>query len=283
MNIEDVIKDRILVLDGAMGTMIQSYSLEEHDFRGSRFVNVPGIMKGNNDMLNITRPDIISDIHRRYLDAGADIITTNTFNSQVISQEDYHLQADAQEMAYEGARIARAMADKYSTQDKTRFVAGSVGPTNKTCSISPDADNPAARNITYDELFDAYFSQIEALIEGGVDAILIETIFDTLNAKAAIAAAVDTMDRSSSRLPIMLSVTINDLGGRTLSGQTLDAFLASISTFPIFSVGVNCSYTKLKFRIRIAHYCYLSAFRLVGQYHKTHFICTDYSRNAFVD
>ena len=141
MNIEDVIKYRILVLDGAMGTMIQSYSLEEHDFRGSRFVNVPGIMKGNNDMLNITRPDIISDIHRRYLDAGADIITTNTFNSQVISQEDYHLQADAQEMAYEGARIARAMADKYSTQDKTRFVAGSVGPTNKTCSISPDADN----------------------------------------------------------------------------------------------------------------------------------------------
>ena len=242
MNIEDVIKDRILVLDGAMGTMIQSYSLEEHDFRGSRFVNVPGIMKGNNDMLNITRPDIISDIHRRYLDAGADIITTNTFNSQVISQEDYHLQADAQEMAYEGARIARAMADKYSTQDKTRFVAGSVGPTNKTCSISPDADNPAARNITYDELFDAYSSQIDALIEGGVDAILIETIFDTLNAKAAIAAAVDTMDKSSCRLPIMLSVTINDLGGRTLSGQTLDAFLASISTFPIFSVGVNCSF-----------------------------------------
>ena len=223
MNIEDVIKDRILVLDGAMGTMIQSYSLEEHDFRGSRFVNVPGIMKGNNDMLNITRPDIISDIHRRYLDAGADIITTNTFNSQVISQEDYHLQADAQEMAYEGARIARAMADKYSTQDKTRFVTGSVGPTNKTCSISPDADNPAARNITYDGLFDAYSSQIDALIEGGVDAILIETIFDTLNAKAAIAAAVDTMDKSSCRLPIILSVTINDLGGRTCLLYTSDA------------------------------------------------------------
>lgn len=242
MNIENVIKDRILVLDGAMGTMIQSYSLEEHDFRGNRFINVPGIMKGNNDMLNITRPDVISDIHKRYLEAGADIITTNTFNSQIVSQADYHLQDYAVEMAYEGARIARAIADKYSTKQKPRFVVGSVGPTNKTCSISPDADNPAARNITYDELVEAYSQQIGALLKGGVDAILIETIFDTLNAKAAICAAMNIMEQTAKPLPIMLSVTVNDLAGRTLSGQSLDAFLASISTFPIFSVGLNCSF-----------------------------------------
>lgn len=242
MSIENVIKNRILVLDGAMGTMIQSYSLKEDDLRGSRFTNVPGIMQGNNDMLNITRPDVISDIHRRYLEAGADIITTNTFNSQIISQADYHLQDHAFEMAYEGAKIARAMADRYSTKQKPRFVAGSVGPTNKTCSISPDADDPAKRDITYDELFEAYSLQIEALVKGGVDAILIETIFDTLNAKAAIRTAMDVMEHDSMQIPIMLSVTINDLAGRTLSGQTLDAFLASISTFQIFSVGLNCSF-----------------------------------------
>ena len=242
MSIENVIKNRILVLDGAMGTMIQSYSLKEDDFRGSRFTNVPGIMQGNNDMLNITRPDVISDIHKRYLEAGADIITTNTFNSQIISQADYHLQDHAFEMAYEGAKLARAMADRYSTKQKSRFVAGSVGPTNKTCSISPDADDPAKRDITYDELFEAYSLQIEALVKGGVDAILIETIFDTLNAKAAIRAAMDVMEHESIQIPIMLSVTVNDLAGRTLSGQTLDAFLASISTFQIFSVGLNCSF-----------------------------------------
>ena len=242
MNIENVIKDRILVLDGAMGTMIQSYSLEEHDFRGNRFINVPGIMKGNNDMLNITRPDVISDIHKRYLEAGADIITTNTFNSQIVSQVDYHLQDYAVEMAYEGARIARAIADKYSTKQKPRFVVGSVGPTNKTCSISPDADNPAARNITYDELVEAYSQQIGALLKGGVDAILIETIFDTLNAKAALYAAEEAMNAANRRVPIMLSVTLSDAAGRTLSGQTLEAFLASVQHAPIFSVGLNCSF-----------------------------------------
>ena len=233
---------RILVLDGAMGTMIQQYGLEEEDFRGERFTDLPGIMKGNNDMLNLTRPDIIADIHCKYLEAGADIISTNTFSSQRISQADYRLEDFCYKMALQGARLAREAADAFATEEKPRFVAGSVGPTNKTCSMSPDVSDPAARDISYDEMRDAYEEQMTALIEGGADILLIETIFDTLNAKAAIAAAMDAMHKRGRLLPIMLSVTVSDLNGRTLSGQTLEAFLASVSAFPIFSVGLNCSF-----------------------------------------
>ena len=242
MNIRDIIKHRIMVLDGAMGTMIQKYSLTENDFRGTRFADSAVEMKGNNDMLNITRQDVIEDIHRKYLVAGADIISTNTFSSQRISQADYALGEYSREMAFEGARIARRVADEFSTDEKPRFVAGSVGPTNKTCSMSPDVSDPAKRDITYDQLFDAYSEQMEGLIEGGADIILIETIFDTLNAKAAIDAATSTMQRLQKDLPIMVSVTVSDLAGRTLSGQTLDAFMASVGSYPIFSIGLNCSF-----------------------------------------
>ena len=240
--IREAINDKILILDGAMGTEVQKYKLSEADFRGSRFLDQPGQMKGNNDMLSLTRPDVVSDIYHRYLEAGADIITTNTFSSQRISQADYHLQDYAREMAVEGARLARMEADKFSTESHPRFVAGSVGPTNKTCSMSPDVSNPAAREITYDELFDDVCEQIDGLIEGGVDAILIETIFDTLNCKAMIDAALSTMKKRGVDLPIMVSLTVSDLAGRTLSGQTVDAFLASISPYPIFSVGMNCAF-----------------------------------------
>ena len=240
--LQDLTKQRILVLDGATGTMIQKYQLSESDFRGTRFRDIPGQLKGNNDMLCLTRPDIVEEIHRKYLEVGADIISTNTFSSQRISQADYHLEDFAREMAYEGARIARKMADSFSTEEKPRFVAGSIGPTNKTCSMSPDVSNPAARDLTYDELHRAYSEQIDGLIEGGVDALLIETIFDTLNAKVAIDAAMTVMEKRGVELPIMLSATVSDLAGRTLSGQTLEAFLASISSYPIFSVGLNCSF-----------------------------------------
>jgi len=231
-----------------MGTKIQTYGLTEEDFRGDRFAHFTGQMKGNNDVLSLTRPDVIADIHRQYLEAGADIIATNTFSSQRISQADYHLEEESYEIALEGARIARKEADKFSTEEKPRFVAGSMGPTNKTCSMSPDVSDPAKRELTYDELLAAYEEQADALIEGGVDALLIETIFDTLNAKVAIDAVSRVMARRGIELPIMLSVTVSDLAGRTLSGQTLDAFLASISTYNIFSVGLNCSFgaTQMK-------------------------------------
>ena len=242
MTLAEACRQKILVLDGAMGTMIQQYGLTEEDFRGARFTDLPGQMRGNNDMLNLTRPEVITDIHCKYLEAGADIISTNTFSSQRISEADYHLEGEAREMALQGALLARRAADDFSTPEKPRFVAGSVGPTNKTCSISPDVSNPSARNTSYDEMYEAYMEQMDALIEGGVDAILIETIFDTLNAKAAVGAAVETMRRRGKELPIMLSVTVSDLNGRTLSGQTLDAFLASVSSFPVFSVGLNCSF-----------------------------------------
>ena len=246
--LNDIIKDRILILDGAMGTKIQTYGLTEADFRGDRFAHIKGQLKGNNDILSLTCPDVIEDIHRQYLEAGADIIATNTFSSQRISQADYQLEDAAREMALEGARIARQVADRYSTEEKPRFVAGSMGPTNKTCSMSPDVTNPAARDLTYDQLLEAYEEQADGLIEGGVDALLIETIFDTLNAKVAIDAVDRVMMRRGVRLPIMLSVTVSDLAGRTLSGQTLDAFLASISTYDIFSLGLNCSFgaTQMK-------------------------------------
>ena len=224
--LEDLAKERILILDGAMGTMIGELTGKT----------------GNSDELNLTSPELIKDIHRRYLKAGADIITTNTFSSQRISQADYHLETKAREMALEGARIARKCADEFCSSDKPRFVAGSIGPTNKTCSMSPDVSNPALRDLTYDELYEAYFEEADALIEGGVDALLIETIFDTLNAKVALDASIQAMKKHEKQLSLMLSVTVSDLAGRTLSGQTLDAVLASVSTYPIFSIGLNCSF-----------------------------------------
>ena len=242
MTLKELIKQRILILDGAMGTEIQGFQLQERDFRGERFRQVKGMMSGNNDMLNLTRPGVVREIHRRYLEAGADLITTNTFSSQRISQADYHLEDFAREMAFEGARIARSMADEYATEEHPRWVCGSVGPTNKTCSMSSDVSNPAARELTYDQLFAAYHEQIEAMVEGGVDVLLIETIFDTLNAKVAIDAARQVMAEKGRELPLMLSVTVSDLAGRTLSGQTLQAFLASISSYDVFSVGLNCSF-----------------------------------------
>ena len=238
--IQQEITKRILILDGAMGSVIQEYGLDEKDFRGDRFQELPGLIKGNNDILNLTRPDVIGDIYERYLKAGADIISTNTFNAQRISQSDYGLRDFAREINEVSARLARKVADKYSTPEKPRFVAGSVGPMNKTCSMSPDVSNPAYRELTYDQALEAYMEQIGGLVDGGVDTILIETVFDTLNAKAAIDAAVRVIDGRD--IPIMVSVTISDAAGRTLSGQTLDAFLASVSSYPIFSIGLNCSF-----------------------------------------
>ena len=242
MKLRDNIKDRILILDGAMGTMIQGYNLTEKDFRGNLELLQMLNYQGNNDMLNLSRPDIIEDIHRRYLEVGADIISTNTFSAQRVSQADYHMESFSRDIAYAGAKLARKCADEYSTADKPRYVVGSIGPTNKTCSMSPDVSDPAKRDLTYDALFDAYSEQVAAMIEGGIDAVLIETIFDTLNAKVAIDASLSEMKKADVNLPIMLSVTITDLSGRTLSGQTLDAFLASVSSYPIFSVGLNCSF-----------------------------------------
>ena len=242
--LKQIINERVLILDGAMGTMIQRYNLSEQDFRGERFAGIPGQMKGNNDLLCLTRPDVIKDIHRKYLEAGADIIETNTFNAQRISMADYHMQDLCREINLAAARLARELADEYTAKPphKPRFVAGSVGPTNKTCSMSPDVNNPALRALTYDELAAAYQEQMEALLEGGVDALLIETIFDSLNAKAAIYAAETAMKKVGREVPLMLSVTVSDIAGRTLSGQTLDAFLASVQHAPIFSIGLNCSF-----------------------------------------
>ena len=282
MGIQELINERILVLDGAMGTMIQQYNLTEADFRGERFKDVPGQMKGNNDLLCLTRPDVIEEIHRKYLEAGADIIETNSFNATSVSMADYHTQAFCREINLAAARLARKVADEYSarTPQKPRFVAGSVGPTNKTCSMSPDVNDPAFRALTFDALEAAYVEQMEALLEGGVDAILIETIFDTLNAKAAIRAAELSMEKVGRKVPLMLSVTVSDVAGRTLSGQTLDAFLASVQHADIFSIGLNCSFgaKQLKpFLEHLAHRApyYISAYpnaglpNSLGQYDQT--------------
>ena len=208
MTLQEVLKERILILDGAMGTMIQRYGLQEDDFRGERFASHPVQLKGNNDILVLTRPDVIEAIHEKYLVAGADIIETNTFNSTRISQSEYKTENLCREMNSAAVRLARRLADKYSTPEKPRFVVGSVGPTSRTCSISPDVENPASRNMTFDELADAYSEQMEVMITEGVDALLIETIFDTLNAKAAIYSAETTMARLDKKVPIMLSMTL---------------------------------------------------------------------------
>lgn len=280
--IQQIIKERILVLDGAMGTMIQRYNLTEADFRGERFKDWKGQLKGNNDMLCLTRPDVIEDIHRKYLTAGADIIETNTFNATTVSMADYHFQPYCREINEKAVQIARKVADEFTAlnPDKPRFVAGSVGPTNKTCSMSPDVNNPAFRALTFDELMQSYSEQMEALLYGGVDAILIETIFDTLNAKAAIMAARECMEKAGRKVPIMLSATVADVSGRTLSGQTLEAFLASVMADDIFSVGLNCSFgaRQLKPYLEVLAQrapCYISAYpnaglpNSLGQYDQT--------------
>jgi len=237
-------KHRILILDGAMGTMIQRYKLDEAGYRGEPFKDHQRDLKGNNDLLVLSQPKIISEIHNAYFEAGADIVETNTFNSQSISQADYGLESIAQELNVAAAKLARDAADAWTkkTPDKPRFVAGAIGPTNRTASISPDVNNPGFRNVSFDELVEAYATQARGLIEGGVDAILIETIFDTLNAKAAGFAVEQVFDEMGVELPIMLSDTITDLSGRNLSGQTPEAFWYSLKHLNPFSVGLNCSF-----------------------------------------
>lgn len=242
--IKNILKERILILDGAMGTMIQRYKLTEEDFRGDRFKNSTTLLKGNNDLLCLTRPDVIEAIHCEYLEAGADIIETNSFNANSISMDDYNMSDLVKEMNIAAARLARKAADEYTkrTPDKPRFVAGSIGPTNKTASMSPKVENPIYRAVTFDDLHQVYKEQIEGLIDGGVDLLLIETIFDTLNAKAALFAADEVRRERNIEIPIMISVTLSDKGGRTLSGQTIGAFLASVSHIDFLSIGLNCSF-----------------------------------------
>ncbi|MBL7873700.1 MAG: homocysteine S-methyltransferase family protein [Cyclobacteriaceae bacterium] len=243
VNIQDILKERILVLDGAMGTMIQRHSLTESDFRGERFKDHAHPLKGNNDLLSITRPDIIKDIHRQYFEAGADIAETNTFSSTSIAQSDYHLESIVYELNFQSAGLAKEAADEFTKKDpsKPRFVAGAMGPTNRTLSLSPDVNNPGYRAITFDQLKDAYKEQAKGLIEGGSDLLLVETIFDTLNAKACLFAIQELYEEIGKELPIMVSGTITDASGRTLSGQTTDAFLISVSHVPLLSVGLNCA------------------------------------------
>jgi 5-methyltetrahydrofolate--homocysteine methyltransferase len=237
--IEEIIKDRILVLDGAMGTMIQRYKLEEFDFREGAFENHTKPLKGNNDLLSITRPEIIKEIHRQYFKAGADIVETNTFSGTWIAQADYELEEAVYQINFQSAKIAKEVAAEFT--DKPRFVAGSIGPTNRTASISPDVNDPGYRAISFDQLVDAYKQQVEALMDGGVDVLLVETVFDTLNAKAALFAIDAIFDERGTKLPIMVSGTITDQSGRTLTGQTTEAFLISLSHIPLLSIGLNCA------------------------------------------
>jgi 5-methyltetrahydrofolate--homocysteine methyltransferase len=241
--IQEAIKDRILVLDGAMGTMLQRNNFSEEDFRGERFAAFPHPLKGNNDLLSLSRPDIIKDIHAQYFAAGADIAETNTFSGTTIAQADYHLEHLVYELNFQSAKIAREIADEFTAREpnKPRFVAGSMGPTNRTASLSPDVNDPGYRAVTYDQLVTAYKEQARALIDGGADLLLVETIFDTLNAKAALFAIEEVFDEIGKRYPIMVSGTITDASGRTLSGQTTEAFLISVSHIPLLSVGLNCA------------------------------------------
>jgi 5-methyltetrahydrofolate--homocysteine methyltransferase len=241
--IEDILKERILVIDGAMGTMIQRHKLEEADFRGDRFKDHAHPLKGNNDLLSITRPDIIKDIHRQYFEAGADIIETNTFSGTSIAQADYGLESVVYELNYQSAKIAKEVAEEFTKKepDKPRFVAGAMGPTNKTASLSPDVNNPGFRAITFDDLVIAFKEQARGLIDGGVDILLLETIIDTLNVKAALFAIQELFEEIGRELPVMVSGTITDASGRTLSGQTTDAFLVSVSHVPLLSIGLNCA------------------------------------------
>ena len=241
MNIRQALNEKIrpLVLDGGFGTMVQRYGLKEEDFRGYRYRDIPGMMLGNNEMLCLTRPDVVSGIYRAYVDAGADILTANTFSANSISQADYNCQHLVGDMNREAVRLARRA---FAESGRQGFVIATVGPTNKSLSISPDINDPACRTITFDQLAEAYMEQMEVLVQEGVDAILLETIFDTLNAKAGIHAMQEVMHRTGKDMPLMLSVTVNDAAGRLLSGQTLEAFLISVAHAPILSIGLNCSF-----------------------------------------
>jgi len=299
--IQDCLKERILIIDGAMGTMIQRHKLEEKDYRGDRFADWPSDLKGNNDLLCLTQPDIIEGIHREYLEAGADIIETNTFNAQVISMADYHMEALAFEINVAAARVARKAADDYTARnpDKPRFVAGAIGPMNKTLSLSPDVNNPGFRAVSFDEVAAAYYEQVKGLVEGGVDLLLIETIFDTLNAKAAIFAIKKYFrDTKQKELPILISGTITDASGRTLSGQTLEAFYVSVMHAKPLSIGLNCALGAVEMRSHIEELsqiaaCYTSAYpnaglpNAMGEYDEqpeqtAHFI-EEWAENGFVN
>jgi 5-methyltetrahydrofolate--homocysteine methyltransferase len=299
--LQDCLKDRILIIDGAMGTMIQRYKLEEKDYRGERFKDWHTDVKGNNDLLSITQPQIIEEIHKQYLEAGADIIETNTFSSTSIAQADYDMQSLAYELNVASAKCARNAADAYTAKnpDKPRFVAGAIGPLNKTLSLSPDVNNPGFRAVTFDEVAIAYTEQIKGLVDGGVDIILIETIFDTLNAKAAIYATKNYFRAAViPELPIMISGTITDASGRTLSGQTLEAFYVSIMHANPLSVGLNCALGASEMRPHIEELsqiagCYTSAYPNAGlpnafgeydeQPHETAHIIEEWAKEGFVN
>lgn len=242
-DIKEILKERVLVLDGAMGTMIQRYKLEEEDFRKGWFEDHDKPLKGNNDLLSLTRPDVIKAIHAAYFEAGADIAETNTFSGTSVAQSDYGLESAVYDINYHSAKIAREVADEFTKQnpDKPRFVAGSIGPTNRTASISPDVNDPGFRAITFDELKEAYKEQTRALMDGGVDLLLVETVFDTLNAKAALFGIDEVFEERGKKLPIMVSGTITDQSGRTLTGQTTDAFLISVSHMDLLTIGLNCA------------------------------------------
>ena len=299
--IEKALGERILVIDGAMGTMIQRHRLEEKDYRGERFKNWASDLKGNNDLLVLTKPEIIEGIHREYLEAGADIIETNTFNAQRVSMADYHMEEFAFEMNVTAARLARKAADDYTARNpaKPRFVAGAMGPMNKTLSLSPDVNNPGFRSVSFDEVSSAYYEQVKGLVEGGADLLLIETIFDTLNAKAAIFAIKKYFrDTASPELPVMISGTITDASGRTLSGQTLEAFYVSVMHARPLSIGLNCALGAAEMRPHIEELsqiaaCYTSAYpnaglpNTMGEYDEqpeetAHFI-EDWAENGFVN
>jgi 5-methyltetrahydrofolate--homocysteine methyltransferase len=237
----EILKNRIAILDGAMGTMIQRFKLSEADYRGERFKDFPKDVKGNNELLSLTRPDVIRDIHEGYLAAGADLIETNTFGATTVAQADYDMQHLTREMNLQSAKLARAACDKFSTPDKPRYVVGALGPTPKTASISPDVNDAGARNVTFEELRAAYYEQVEALAEGGSDVLLVETIFDTLNAKAALFAIEEFFEASGERLPLIISGTVTDASGRILSGQTVTAFWHSVRHAQPLAIGLNCA------------------------------------------
>ncbi len=297
--IQECLQERILIIDGAMGTMIQRYKLTEADYRGERFKDWHTDVKGNNDLLCLTQPDIITSIHEEYLEAGADIIETNTFSSTNIAQADYDMQSLAYELNVAAAACARKAAEKYVKKDgKPRFVAGAIGPLNKTLSLSPDVNNPGSRGLTFDEAADGYYEQIKGLADGGVDALLIETIFDTLNAKAAIYAAKKYFRETGRELPIMISGTITDASGRTLSGQTLEAFYISVKHAKPLSIGLNCALGAQEMRGHIEELsqiasCYTSAYpnaglpNAMGEYdeqpHQTAHFIEEWAKEGFVN
>lgn len=300
--IKDCLNERILIIDGAMGTMIQRYKLEEKDYRGERFANWSSDLKGNNDLLSITQPQIVREIHTQYLDAGADIIETNTFNAQRVSLADYHMEDLAYEMNLAAAKCAREAVEDYnkkSNNQHPKFIAGAIGPMNKTLSLSPDVNNPGYRALTFDEVVAAYYEQVKGLVEGGVDLLLIETIFDTLNAKAAIFAIKKYFrDINKKELPVMISGTITDASGRTLSGQTLEAFYTSVMHAKPLSIGLNCALGAKEMRPHIEELsqiasCYVSAYpnaglpNAMGEYDEqpedtAHYL-EDWAREGFVN